>query len=88
MFTTFTINTNTYTSIYSFLERFPKNYLIYFKIRKGREELTMLEVVKSITGVCWQLWFNGVMLETRCKKYEINQLKRTYERRLRALGYE
>ena len=45
----------------------------------------MLTISKSITGVCWHLKLNNVVLETRCKKYEIEEQLKIYKRKLGGL---
>lgn len=46
----------------------------------------MLSISKSVTGVCWHLYLDGVLLDTACKKFEIEKLKNQYERKLGLMG--
>ena len=46
----------------------------------------MLSINKSVTGACWHLKLDGVLLDTRCKKFEIVKLMKHYERKLTSIG--
>ncbi len=46
----------------------------------------MLTIVKSITGSCWHILLDGKLLDTACKKYEAEKLRKTYERKLKFMG--
>ncbi len=45
-----------------------------------------LTIERSPAKACWMLMLNGVVLATRCKKWEIEREKASYLRTMRRIG--